>query len=314
MALFIQPAPVQTLRNELFDKHGVQVMIKREDLLHPEVSGNKWRKLKYNLNAAREQGFDRVLTFGGAYSNHLYATAAACHSLGFQSVGVVRGEPAFPLNSTLFFAVKNGMHLHFVSRSDYRKREENGLLERLRAQYNNSYFVPEGGSNKLGVSGCVEILGEVEKPFDYVTVSCGTGATLAGIVLALKDNQQAIGFSSLKGGTFLQDEVLGHVKSVLNDPFPDPEISRSFRIETEYHFGGYGKMKPELANFMKQFYRDFNIRLDPIYNSKMAYGLFDLIAKGSFPRGTRIMMIHTGGLQGLSGFAERLGMSFYTES
>jgi len=314
MSLFIQPAPVQTLHHPLFEKHGVQVMMKREDLLHNEVSGNKWRKLKYNLSAAREKGLHRVLTFGGAYSNHLYATAAACHSLGFESIGVVRGEPKFPLNSTLFFAVKNGMHLHFVSRNEYGKREENGLIDRLSAQYSQSHFIPEGGANKLGVSGCMEILHEVEKDFDVVAVACGTGATLAGLVLALKDQQKAIGFSALKGGDFLIEEVMGHVKTMLNDPFPDPLIRNSFRIETEYHFGGYGKITPKLAAFMEQFYKDHQIRLDPVYTNKMAYGLYDMIGRGEFPKGTRILMIHSGGLQGLNGFKERFSMNFYTES
>lgn len=312
MSLFIQPAPVQSLHHPLFEKHGVQVMIKREDLLHNEVSGNKWRKLKYNLNAAREQGLHRVLTFGGAYSNHLYATAAACHSLGFESIGVVRGEPKFPLNSTLFFCVKNGMHLHFVSRNEYRKRDENGLIERLHAQYSRSYFVPEGGANALGVSGCVEILDEVHKDFDVVTVACGTGSTLAGLVLALKDHQKAIGFSALKGGEFLEDEVIRHAQSVLKNPAANAELSQSFRIETNYHFGGYGKMKPELAEFMEQFYIDHKIRLDPVYTNKMVYGLYDMIGRGEFSKGTRILMIHSGGLQGLNGFSERFGMNFYT--
>lgn len=314
MGLFIQPAPVQTLHHPLFEKHGVQVMIKREDLLHSEVSGNKWRKLKYNLNAAREQGFHRILTFGGAFSNHLYATAAACHSLGFESIGVVRGEPKFPLNSTLFFCVKNGMHLHFVSRNEYRKREENGLIEKLKAQYSQSYFVPEGGANSLGVSGCVEILEEVEKDFDVVTVACGTGSTLAGMVLALKDHQKAIGFSALKGGDFLVEEVLHHAQSVLNNPAANAAVAQSLHIKTDYHFGGYGKITPELVHFMEQFYLDHSIRLDPVYTNKMAYGIYDMIGCGKFSRGTRILMIHSGGLQGLNGFKERFGMTFYTKS
>jgi len=311
MSVSASPAPVQKLHHPLFEQRKVVVMIKREDLLHAEVSGNKWRKLKYNLTFARENGFSQLLTFGGAYSNHLYATAAAGKLYGFETIGVVRGEPVFPLNPTLDFAVKCGMQLHYVSREDYRNKESNDLIERLHEQYGAAFFIPEGGSNAWGVNGCMDILREVKESFDIVTVPCGTGATLAGIVLSLEDEQRAIGFSALKGGGFLMQDVMKHVQSVLNDPMPNPAFAESFEIETDFHFGGYGKVNPELIEFMQQFYNDFEIKLDPVYTAKMAFGIFKKIERGEFKPGTRILMIHTGGLQGLAGLQQRLGISVY---
>lgn len=312
MALNQHPAPVQKLSDPLFEKHGVQVMIKREDLLHPQVSGNKWRKLKYNLAMARDRGRERILTFGGAYSNHLYATAAACHALGFPSIGVVRGEPHIPLNPTLSFAVRHGMHLHYVSREDYRNRDQRDFIVRLEEQYPNAYVIPEGGANALGVSGCMEILDEVTQPFDVVAVACGTGATLAGIVLSLDDAQRALGFPALKGADFMEQEVDKHLCVMLAESNLDPFVRDSYRIETDYHFGGYGKYKPALIDFINVFHNQHHIALDPIYTGKMAYGVYDLIRKGAFEQGTRILLIHTGGLQGWGGFQERHGIAMDT--
>ncbi len=313
MSLFIEAAPVHQLSHTLFEQHGVEVLIKREDLLHELVSGNKWRKLKYNLAAARDLGMECILTFGGAYSNHLYATAAACSALGFDSIGVVRGDPVFPLNPTLDFAVKRGMALHYISRKDYREKDNNGILQKLHEQYSHAYILPEGGSNVLGIRGCMEILSEVNEPFDVVAVPCGTGSTLTGLVLSLKEHQSAIGFSAMKGGGFIQDQVINQLQAILEEPFPDSELVGSFMIETGYHFGGYGKYTQELSDFMLQFYYDHQIKLEPIYTAKMAYGIYDLIRKKTFPRGTRILMVHTGGLQGLAGFTERFGEKFYPE-
>lgn len=314
MAASASPAPVQKLSHPLFTKHRVEVSIKREDLLHAQVSGNKWRKLKYNLAFARENGFKQLLTFGGAYSNHLYATAAAGKLFGFETIGVVRGEPVFPLNPTLAFAVQCGMQLHYISREDYRHKNNNDLMQRLHEQYGAAFFIPEGGSNAWGVNGCMDILRDVKEPFDLVTVACGTGATLAGMLLSLNQKQRALGFSALKGGDFLKIEVLLHAQSVLHDTTPNRELENAFDIETTFHFGGYGKINAELISFMQSFYRDFNIKLDPVYTAKMAFGVFEKIKRGDFKPGTRILMIHTGGLQGLAGFEERLGLSIYANN
>lgn len=314
MALTPKDAPVQLLKHPLFDQHDVQVMIKREDLLHPDVSGNKWRKLKYNLAKAGEKGFDRILTFGGAYSNHLYATAAACHSLGFESIGVVRGEQHIPLNETLSFAARKGMHLHYVSREDYRNKDTQTFIKELEREYGAICVIPEGGANRWGVSGCMEILPDVDEPFDVVTVPCGTGSTLAGMVLSLEDGQKAIGFSALKGGSFLADEVEKHLCVMLDDSWLSPDVKNAYRIEDRYHFGGYGKYSDELMHFIATFRKDFDILLDPIYTGKMAFGLFELIKSGHFAPKTKILMIHTGGLQGWMGFKERFGISPHTIS
>lgn len=313
MPLELMFAPVESLHHPLFRKAGVEVMIKREDLIHPQVSGNKWRKLKYNFEEAEATGISKILTFGGAYSNHLVAVAAACHALGFESAGVVRGEQITPLNATLEEAQRYGMRLRFVSRTEYRDRDINGLLERLAQEFPGWKLIPEGGANAAGVRGSSEILGEVADRFDVVTVACGTGTTLAGIVGSLNAHQEAIGFSALKGGDFLREEVLRMAEE--SELGADTSvIEKQFRIESSYHFGGYARMKPALASFMESFYSDHGIRLDPVYTAKMAFGVYDLIESGVFKPGTRILMIHTGGLQGLRGFDERFGMKFYTNS
>jgi 1-aminocyclopropane-1-carboxylate deaminase/D-cysteine desulfhydrase-like pyridoxal-dependent ACC family enzyme len=311
MSANANPAPVQKLSHPLFTQHQVEVSIKREDLLHAQVSGNKWRKLKYNLAFAGENGFKQLLTFGGAYSNHLYATAAAGKLYGFETIGVVRGEPTFPLNPTLDFAVANGMQLHYINREEYRNKNSNDLMFRLHEQYGAAFFIPEGGSNAWGVNGCMDILRDVKEPFDLITVACGTGATLAGILLSLNKKQRAIGFSAFKGGDFLYDEVKLHAQNVLQDAFPNHELDKAFEIDTEFHFGGYGKINAELISFMQEFHSHFNIKLDPVYTAKMAFGVFEKIKRGDFKPGTRILMIHTGGLQGLAGFEERLGINIY---
>jgi 1-aminocyclopropane-1-carboxylate deaminase/D-cysteine desulfhydrase-like pyridoxal-dependent ACC family enzyme len=313
MPLELQSAPVQPLHHPLFNEAGVKVMMKREDLIHPQVSGNKWRKLKYNFEEAESRGIHTILTFGGAYSNHLVAVAVACHALGFESVGVVRGEQTAPLNATLAEARRHGMQLRFVSRSQYRGRDSNGLLEQLAREFPGCKVIPEGGANGAGVRGCREILAYVDDEFDVVTAACGTGTTLAGLVMSLHAGQEAIGFPALKGGDYLRAEVL-RLMEESGMGKDTARLEKAFRMESGYHFGGYARMKPELAAFMESFYADHKIKLDPVYTAKMAFGVYDLIKSGVFKRGTRILMIHTGGLQGLRGFDERFGMKFYTNS
>lgn len=265
-------------------------------MVDPELGGNKWRKLKYNLEAAQQQKHDTLLTFGGAYSNHIYATAAAGKRLNYQTIGVIRGEPHTPLNPTLQFATDCGMQLQYVDRETYRQKTSRIFIDSLHEQYGNFYLLPEGGSNVLALKGCAEIINEIDIPFDHVCVACGTGATLAGLISTLSGNQKATGFSVLKGGDFLTKEVASlHKQSGINPPC-------SWQINTNYHFGGYARTSEALWEFIARFKQDFGIELDAVYTGKMFYGLFDLIKKGYFKIGTRIVAIHTGGLQGNRGF------------
>lgn len=302
------PSPLQELKSPLFERKGLSVWVKRDDLLHPVVSGNKWRKLKYNIQEAQGRACSRILTFGGAYSNHLHATAGACAMVGLSSVGVVRGEETLPLNSTLRFAAEQGMHLHYVSRSDYRMRYEESFQRALLEAYPGSYLVPEGGANAAGVRGCKEIVEEVSMPFDKIAVACGTGATLAGIALALNPGQQVLGFSALKNGAFLDDEVAALVASE-----GCSTTQRNWTIQTDYHFGGYARITPELIAVMQQLYKEHGFKLDPVYTAKMFYGVWDMMGNDAFARGTTLVLVHTGGLQGLKGMEERLGLNFYAE-
>lgn len=295
-------APLQKLEARLLEERGVELWIKREDLLHPHISGNKWRKLKYNLQEAKQQEYYTLLTFGGAYSNHIAATAAAGREYGFKTIGIIRGEEHLPLNATLSFASSCGMELHYISRDKYRLKTDATFLKELREKFGKVYILPEGGTNPLAVKGCAEIVRDISISYSHICCSMGTGGTLAGIVAGLAGEHQAIGFPALKGGEFLQEEVEELVQTYNGQHYSN------WQLITDYHFGGYAKVKPELLAFMERFKQQHHIQLEPIYTGKMMYGLFDLIQKGDFPQGSCVVAVHTGGLQGNAGFKERLGV------
>jgi 1-aminocyclopropane-1-carboxylate deaminase/D-cysteine desulfhydrase-like pyridoxal-dependent ACC family enzyme len=280
----------------------VELYIKREDLLHPEIPGNKWRKLKYNLLEAKRLQYHTLLTFGGAYSNHIAATAAAGKAYGFKTIGIIRGEEHLPLNPTLRFATSCGMQLQYISRDKYRLKGDPAFLQELSEQYGQPYILPEGGTNNLAITGCAEIVQDITMPYEYICCASGTGGTLAGIIAGLAGEKQVLGFPALKGGDFLQGDIKQLVYSYSGRKFSN------WHLLTGYHFGGYAKVKPELLAFMQAFQKQHHIPLEPIYTGKMVYGTFDLIQQGYFPKGSRIIAIHTGGLQGNAGFKERLGV------
>ena len=278
----------------------VQLFLKREDLIHPTVSGNKWRKLKYNLAFATQAGYDKVLTFGGAYSNHLYAVAAAAKELGLSSIGVVRGEETLPLNPTLSFAKEQGMSLTYMSRSDYREKESQKIKQELKDRFGKFYLIPEGGTNPMALMGAAEIMAGIDNKYDEVILAAGTGGTMAGIVSGLNGSGFVTGIPVLKGD-FMDEEIRKHLASMGLGQLTN------FRCIGDYHFGGYAKFNDSLIQFINTFHAKYNIPLDPIYTGKMLYGVFDLIGKGYFPENSRILAIHTGGLQGIAGFNERHG-------
>lgn len=294
----LKPAPLQQLHAELLIAADIELLVRREDLIDAELGGNKWHKLKHNLHAARQQGCHTLLTFGGAYSNHIYATAAAGKRFGFDTIGIIRGEAHAKLNPTLSFARDCGMQLHYLDRDTYREKNSAAVIQQLHELFGDFYLIPEGGNNALAVQGCCEMVRAIDQPFDFICCACGTGATLAGISLGLKPEQQAIGFAVLKGGEFLHHEIL-RMRAL------STEKSRSlWGVETDYHFGGYAKINSELIGFMDFFKNEFSIELDAVYTAKMFYGLFALIKQGRFKPGSRIIALHSGGLQGNAGFKD----------
>lgn len=280
---FNQKIPLETDDYSLY--------IKREDLLHPHISGNKFRKLYYNLLKAKEGNYSTLLTFGGAFSNHILAVAAASKENGMKTIGIIRGEELrdkVSSNPTLNKASEFGMVFDFVSRDDYRKKNEEAFVQRLKEQFGDFYLLPEGGTNNLAVKGCEEILEETDAGFDFICCAVGTGGTISGIINSSKVSQQVLGFPALKGD-FLTEDICKFV------------TQSNWQLVTDYHFGGYGKVTEGLIEFINDFYQKFQVPLDPIYTGKMAFGVLDLIAKKKFPKGSKILMIHTGGLQGIAG-------------
>lgn len=290
--------PLQQLADPLFKEKQISVFMKRDDLLHPLISGNKWRKLKYNLAAAKELGEHTILTFGGAYSNHIHAVAAAGSEFGFHTIGIIRGEKVLPLNATLSFASQQGMKLHFVSREEYRKKENDDFLRHLRENFGEFYLLPEGGSNALAVKGCAEITSELNIAYDFLCCPVGTGATVAGLVAGSQGHKQVLGFSALKGMTDQESVITNLLAGFSGKQF------KNWSVNHDYHFGGFAKLPVALLSFITAFHAQHHILLDPVYTGKMMYGIFDLARKDFFKPGSTLIAIHTGGLQGWNGFPE----------
>lgn len=289
------PTPVQQVITPETRKAGVQLYIKRDDLIHPFVSGNKWRKLKYTLQEAKNLGHDTLLTFGGAFSNHIYSTAAAAKMHGFKSIGIIRGEETLPLNPTLSFALDAGMEIHYLDRSSYRQKDSPELIRQLKEQFGHFYLIPEGGSGPLAVKGVSELIAEISFSFDYICTPVGTGSTMAGLIAGAPPALQVLGFSALRAEGYLEKEVRKLLSRNKHRPLP------AWHICHDYHFGGYARIDKTLANFITSFESSFAIPLDPVYTSKMFFGLLDLICKGYFEKGKTIIALHTGGLQGKAG-------------
>jgi len=276
--------------------YNVTLTVKREDLLHPHISGNKFRKLKYNILQAKADGKTALLTFGGAFSNHIAATAAAGKQYGFATIGIIRGEELadkIEQNPTLNFAKDCGMRLKFITREAYRNKTERVLIGALEAEFGDFYLLPEGGSNDLAVKGCEEILDDDDAHFTQVCCAVGTGGTIAGIINSALPHQKVIGFPALKGEG-LSDDICKFANQ------------GSWELVTDYHFGGYGKINEQLVTFINDFFNETGIPLDPIYTGKMFFGVIDLIYKGWFPKNAKVLLIHTGGLQGIAGMNREL--------
>ncbi|MFD8076642.1 1-aminocyclopropane-1-carboxylate deaminase/D-cysteine desulfhydrase [Streptomyces sp. NPDC059718] len=285
------PSPLAELRDdERLAGRGVRMLVKRDDLIHPDLPGNKWRKLHLNLRAALDGGHRGLLTFGGAYSNHLRATAAAGRLLGIATTGVVRGDELAgrPLNPSLARAAADGMRLHFVDRGTYRRKDEPEVLAALLDRLGPAYVVPEGGSNALAARGCVALGEELRGRADVVGVACGTGGTLAGLAAGLDPGQRVIGFPVLKGGGFLAVEIRRLQEAAFGGP------RGSWLLDDRFHHGGYARTSPELHAFAADFGARHGFVPDSVYVAKMLHGLFSLAQEGAFAPGTTVAAVVTG--------------------
>lgn len=301
---------LQKLDATIFDKHQVEVFVKRDDLIHSVVSGNKWRKLKYSIAQAIHQKCDGIFTFGGAYSNHLVATAAACKSAGIKSIGFVRGEElTSESNATLKSCIDYGMKLVFISREEYALRNDKIYIDELKTEYPLYYFVPEGGSNYFGVIGCQEIWTEIDTQFDSVFVAQGTTTTSCGLLAGLPPLTKLHVVPVLKGFESIET-MKSTLKWVLMDESFVDQLVEDILVHSDFHFGGYGKVTSELIEFIQMCSREFHIPLDPVYTSKAFYALYQNIVQGNL-NGQKILFLHTGGLQGAVSYEKRLGVQFY---
>lgn len=286
-------SPVQALKLPLYTQKKVNVFVKRDDLIHPFISGNKWRKLKYTLEKAYESHKKHLVTFGGTYSNHLLATACAAAQFGFKSTGIVRGEKVH--NEMLMLCTLFGMELVFVDRESYRDKKT--LFEEYFGESIDAYFIDEGGASKEAIKGCAELVKELPQTYDHIFCACGTGTTVAGIIKGIHDNQLETSIHALpvfKNGSFIKEEIL---KYVTLPPY--------FHMHLDYHFGGYAKTKPELIQFIRSFSAQTGILIDPVYTGKLFYALNHLVQNDYFPTHSQILAIHTGGIFGLLGMADK---------
>ena len=286
-------SPVQLIEDRIFEELDLKVYIKRDDLIHPIISGNKWRKLKYLLKKANFLHKTHLVTFGGAYSNHLLATAAAGAKFGFKTTGIVRGEEVE--NDTLFLCRLHGMNLLFTDRESY--KDKHALFEQLFGDDLSAIFVNEGGASEEGARGCSELVNELTETYDHLFCACGTGTTAAGIINGLQQNHLKTTFHAvpvLKNGGFMRDEI----NKLLLHP-------TGYQLHTDYHFGGYAKVNEELISFIKIFVTKTGILIEPVYTGKMLYAIYHLASKNYFKPGSRILAIHSGGIWGLLGMKDK---------
>lgn len=295
MAPLQLPSPLHRIRHPLLAAHDVTLWCKRDDLIHPTLSGNKWRKLKYHLQQAQMLDKGHILSFGGAYSNHIHALAAAGLILGLRTTGIIRGEGDTVSNPTLKAAKGWGMDLVFVDRQDYRRRQDPEWLARF--EDDDTLLVPEGGSSPLAIPGVAELVDEVPFSPDLWVLPCASGGTLAGLIAGKRAQEQILAIAVLKGADFITGEVCRLHPAAATTP--------GWRIALDHHDGGYARFSPALWQWVQAFSAETGLPLEPIYSGKAMWGLFRELAAGRIARGSKIVFIHTGGLQGLAGLQEQ---------
>lgn len=287
----------------VLEHHDVQVFLKRDDLIHPEISGNKWRKLKYHIQDFYAGGYQQILTFGGAFSNHLAATAALGKLANIPTHALVRGEEAGD-SPTLEFCTAQGMQWEGITRKDYDLKDQAEFLETLKALRPGLYIIPEGGKGPAALKGCSEIIDELGANYDYIALGAGTGTTAAGLLSHPEVPKLAV-YPALKGGSFLRGAIAKLLHEyqayVQRGPFPRDLLATQLELRDGYHFGGFGKINPELVRFLNDFYAQYQLKLDPVYTGKMLFGLLKDIEAGAFKPGSRLLALHSGGLQGIAG-------------
>jgi 1-aminocyclopropane-1-carboxylate deaminase len=286
------PSPLTELTDDRLERAGVRLYLKRDDLISPAFPGNKWRKLSLNLEAARRAGHSALLTFGGAYSNHIRATATAGQVFGFSTIGVIRAEEHRPLNPSLRETAAAGMRLAYLDRATYRRKADPDVIAALHDRFGDFYLLPEGGSNGLAARGCVSIPAEIEVPFDVICCPCGTGGTLAGIAAGLRDGQRAIGFSALRGGARFLPAAVEALQAAAFGGSPDSP--GRWVIDDRFHFGGFARRTAELDRFIAEFAARHGLTLDWVYVAKMMYGIYARAGDGSFAPGTTVVAVVTG--------------------
>lgn len=291
------PSPVTQIFNPLLKEKQIQLFIKRDELIHPVIQGNKWRKLKYNLIEARNTQKNTLLSFGGAYSNHLHALAAAGKHFNFETIGIIRGEQHTPPNPCIQDMIDWGMQLKYITRIEYKNKTHADFIDKLRQQFGEFYLIPEGGNNSEGKKGCAELLSELEEDYDFICSEVGSGTMLSALILNNKQPEtRFIGFAVMKN-----PQLDNEIKANLNDQH---STTTHWGINHQYHFGGFAKTTTELNQFIISFKEDYDIQLEPVYSGKMLYGILDLIKQDFFKRGSRILAVHGGGLQGIRGYLE----------
>lgn len=298
----------QSKEEFLLEKNGVQVFLKRDDLIHQDISGNKWRKLKYHLEDFYRGDYQQILTFGGAFSNHLAATAALGKIADIPTYALVRGEEAGD-SPTLDFCLKQGMDWEAISRKDYALKEDPEFLESLHLLKPGLYIIPEGGKGAPALKGCAEIVDELTQNYDAIALAAGTGTTAAGII-SHPQSPKVLLYSALKGGSFLRAAIAKYIHEYQFTynlkPFPASLLVDKLDLRTDYHFGGFAKINTELVEFMNRIYTQYQLKLDPVYTAKLLFGLLKDIEEGRFVAGSRILVLHSGGLQGVAGMNRRL--------
>lgn len=289
--IFKTPTPIQKINLKIDNPNNVKLYVKREDLIHDIVSGNKWRKLKYNFKYIINNKIKTILSFGGAYSNHLHALSWLAKKHNIKSIALIRGEESSMTNPTLSFCLKNNMELYFLNRKTYRESKyDNKVIDQIKKFNKNVFIIPEGGFNDLGIKGCEEIMNEVNSHFNIICCSIGSGCTAIGLIKSMNVNQKFLGFSSFKNSNFLNQKINNYIN-----------FKSNWSINSDYNLGGFGKINSDLKNFIIFFEKKYRIKLDPVYTSKLFFGLFDMISRKKFPKESRILVLHTGGIQGLQG-------------
>jgi len=293
----------------VLERNGVELWVKRDDLIHPEISGNKWRKLKHHLAAFENSGKTEILTFGGAFSNHIAATAALGELCNIPTHALIRGEEEMKNNPTLEFCLRKGMRIEGISRKQYDTKDDPKFLRSLALLMPRVFIIPEGGKGPLGLKGCLEITTEVDEHFDYWALAGGTGTTAAG-VLASEGVQKLLLYPALKGGQFLKPAIFNQLLAYFENHQSQSVSLRSLQekiiLRDSYHFGGYAKINPDLVSFLNTFQAKYALKLDPVYTGKMFFGVLEDMRIGMFPTGSKILALHSGGLQGISGMNKRL--------